>query len=95
MQENILKMLLKENHKISNSLKIDSTARFYIEVNEQDELIDLYKFININEIKYLVLGEGTNLVPPDFFDGIAIKPNFNDVLYDSNYQVKIKIKICH
>ena len=40
MQENILKMLLKENHKVSNSLKIDSTARFYIEVNEQDELID-------------------------------------------------------
>ena len=62
MQENILKMLLKENHKVSNSLKIDSTARFYIEVNEQDELIDLYKFINKNEIKYLVLGEGTNLV---------------------------------
>ena len=61
MQENILKMLLKENHKVSNSLKIDSTARFYIEVNEQDVLIDLYKFINKNEIKYLVLGEGTNI----------------------------------
>ena len=87
MQENILKMLLKENHKVSNSLKIDSTARFYIEVNEQDELIDLYKFINKNEIKYLVLGEGTNLVPPDFFDGIVIKPNFNEVLHDSNNKI--------
>ena len=80
-------MLLKENHKISNSLKIDSTARFYIEVNKQDELIDLYNFINKSEIKYLVLGEGTNLVPPDFFDGIVIKPNFNEVLHDSNNKI--------
>lgn len=87
MQENILKMLLKENHKISNSLKIDSTARFYIEVKKHDELIDLYKFINKNEIKYLVLGEGTNLVPPDFFDGIVIKPKFNEVLHDSNNKI--------
>ena len=50
MQENISKMLIKENHKISNSLKIDSTARFYIEVKKQDELLDLYKFINKNKI---------------------------------------------
>ena len=33
------------------------------------------------------MGEGTNLVPPDFFDGIVIKPNFNEVLHDSNNKI--------
>ena len=30
----------------------------------------------------MILGEGTNIIPPDFFDGVIIKPNFNNIKID-------------
>tara|TARA_B100000963_G_scaffold178030_1_gene154785 strand:+ start:4187 stop:5188 length:1002 start_codon:yes stop_codon:yes gene_type:complete len=77
-------MNILSNHNISNSLKIDSKCRFFVEINKVTEFENLYKFINEQNLPVLVIGEGTNIVPKDYFEGIVIKPIFNKVQYNSN-----------
>ena len=77
-------MNILSNHNISNSLKINSKCKFFIEINEVTQFEDLYKFVNEQKLPVLVLGEGTNIVPKDYFEGIVIKPIFNKVQYNTN-----------
>ena len=77
-------MNILSNHNISNSLKINSKCRFFIEINEVTQFENLYKFVNEQKLPVLVLGEGTNIVPKDYFEGIVIKPTFNKVQYNTN-----------
>ena len=75
-------MKIYHNSNISNSLKIASNAKYYIEVHHRDDLIELNQFILQKKLPVLVVGEGTNLVLPNFFEGIAVKPIFNNINYD-------------
>ena len=77
-------MNILSNHNISNSLKINSKCRFFIEINEVTQFENLYKFVNEQKLPVLVIGEGTNIVPKDYFEGIVIKPTFNKVQYNTN-----------
>ena len=77
-------MNILSNHNISNSLKIDSKCRFFVEIYKVTEFENLYKFINEQNLPVLVIGEGTNIVPKDYFEGIVIKPIFNKVQYNTN-----------
>tara|TARA_B100000945_G_C20395145_1_gene604430 strand:- start:545 stop:1546 length:1002 start_codon:yes stop_codon:yes gene_type:complete len=77
-------MNILSNHNISNSLKINSKCRFFIEINEVTQFENLCKFVNEQKLPVLVIGEGTNIVPKDYFEGIVIKPTFNKVQYNTN-----------
>ena len=74
-------MNIFENHKIENSLQIKSSCRFYVEINNKNEFNDLYVFISNKKLPVFILGEGTNIVPPEYYDGIIIKPLFNNIKY--------------
>ena len=65
-------MKIFQNHKITNSLKIDSISKFYVEINSKDEFLDLYEYMKDKDLDSLVIGEGTNLVPPNFFDVMCL-----------------------
>ena len=73
-------MNLEENFKISNSLKINSIADYGVCIGNLDELPALYAFIASSKTKYFILGEGTNLVPPNRYKGLVISLNFNSIL---------------
>ena len=72
-------MIVKENYPIENSLKLKSEARYFIELTEETDFNELSLFLKKNELPILVLGEGTNLVPPLFFNGIILKPLFPSI----------------
>ena len=65
-------MIVKENYPIENSLKLKSEARYFIELTEETDFNELSLFLKKNELPILVLGEGTNLVPPLFLSLIHI-----------------------
>ena len=65
-------MILKENYSIKNSLQINSVADYGAEINSIHDLDKLFKFINDKRLNYFILGEGTNLVPPSRYKGLAI-----------------------
>ena len=76
-------MNIFENHNIENSLQIKSSCRFYLEVSNKNEFNDLYVFISNKNLPVFILGEGTNIVPPEYYDGIIVKPLFNNIYYSN------------
>ena len=70
-------MIIEFNKPILNSLKLNSIAKESVLVSNIDDLHEVSRHINNNNLKYLILGEGTNIIPPEFFDGLIIKSNFN------------------
>ena len=81
-----------ENHslKAHNTFGIDAKAKYYFEFTE---LEDLQVFLNSNkswkEEKLIVLGEGSNILFMNDFDGLVIHPNvpgMNPVWEDRNHE---------
>ncbi len=77
-------MIVSKNININNSLKINSCAKLYTEISTKDDFIELYKYIKNNDLTYLVIGEGTNIVLPENFNGIVIALNFNELSFDND-----------
>lgn len=74
------------NLKQYNTYNIDTKTKFMAFPKTVDELISLLKYIKENNIKYFLLGNGSNIILPDEkFDGIVI--SFKDL---NNYEIKDK-----
>ena len=73
-------MILKENYSIKNSLQINSVADYGAEVNNLHDLDKLFIFINDKRLNYFILGEGTNLIPPSRYKGLAISYISDEIL---------------
>ena len=69
---------------INNSLRLNSIANYFIELNDKNDFIEFHKFIKIKNLPVLVIGEGTNVVLPDVYEGIVVKPNFNDINFNDD-----------
>ena len=78
-------MKILENYPVENSLQINSISKYYIEVENKDDFHKLHNFILKNNLPVLVVGECTNIVMPDFFDGIVVRPLFNNLNINKNY----------
>jgi len=59
-----------------NSLQIGVKAKYYIECKTDHDLEVAFKFIKKNKSKFLILGEGTNVVFTKPFAGLIIKNAF-------------------
>lgn len=83
---NKLNIEYKENVSLKNynTYKIDSTCDFIIFPKNEEELIAIIKELRNDKIKYLVLGNGSNIIfSKSRFDGVVIKlDNFNKVEYN-------------
>lgn len=57
-----------------NTYKLDVKARYLVFPKDYEEIGSLIKYINKNNIKYLVLGNGSNIIfLHDYYDGVIIK----------------------
>ena len=59
-----------------NSLQIAVNAKYYIECKTDSDIEEAFQFIKKNKIKFLILGEGTNIVFTKSFEGLIIKNLF-------------------
>lgn len=67
---------IKNNVKLSEytTFKIGGPAKFFVEVNSEDEIIKAINYAKNNNLKYFILGGGSNTLFNDRgFDGIIIK----------------------
>ena len=71
---------LKEN----NLLKIDSTAKFFIEIFDLEDLKNIQNFISTTKINFCILGEGSNVVLPNLLNKAVIKISFNKISIEDN-----------
>ena len=71
---------------INNSLRLNSIANYFIELTDKNDFIKLHKFIKNKNLPVLVIGEGTNVVLPDIFEGIkSCEKNNPNVLVNVFY----------
>jgi UDP-N-acetylmuramoylalanine--D-glutamate ligase/UDP-N-acetylmuramate--L-alanine ligase/UDP-N-acetylenolpyruvoylglucosamine reductase len=62
------------NLKELTTFRIGGPARYYAEVNNEDELLKVNKFANDNNLKIFILGGGSDILVSDKgFDGIVVK----------------------
>ena len=71
---------LKEN----NLLKIDSTAKFFIEIFDLEDLKNIQNFTSTKKINFCIIGEGSNVVLPDLLNKFVIKISFNEISIENN-----------
>ena len=67
-----------------NTYKVDATCDYLVFPKNESELIKILKEIKKNNLKYLILGNGSNIIlsKPNY-SGIIIKlDNLNDIKYD-------------
>ncbi len=79
-------IVTNKNLREFNSLKIAVKAKYYIECKTDRDLEVAFKFIKKNKIKFLILGEGTNVVFTKPFTGLIIK----NVFKKKKRSIKIK-----
>ena len=85
-----------------NSLQIAVNAKYYIECKTDSEIEQAFQFIKKNKIKFLILGEGTNVVFTKPYDGLIIKNSFkkekkiykNKVKVSSGYNWDRFVRFC-
>ena len=72
---------VKENIDLKsyNTYKLDVKAKVMVFPNSTDDLIKILNIINEFKSKYFVIGNGSNIILPEFYDGVIIKLNkFNN-----------------
>ena len=79
LQLNLSTMKIEENYRIHNSLQIHSVSDYGVTVNNLSELQTLHDFIESKKIDYFILGEGTNIIPPDRYKGLVVSLNFKSI----------------
>ena len=70
--------------KANNLLKIDSTAKFFIEIFDLEDLKNIQDFISPKKINFCILGEGSNVVLPNLLNKAVIKISFNEISIEDN-----------
>lgn len=64
----------EENLKKYTTYKIETTCKYLVMPDSTDNLIKLIKYLNNENIKYFIMGNGSNLIfKNNYFDGVIIK----------------------
>ena len=69
-----------------NTYRIDATCKYLVFPKNEEELINILKEIRKENTKYLILGNGSNVILDfDYYDGVIIKlDNLNSITYNGN-----------
>lgn len=86
MLNNICQIEENANLKDYNTYKIDTSTKYLAFPKNIDEIINLLKYIKDNNMKYFLLGNGSNIILPDEkFDGVVISfKNYNHYEINGN-----------
>ncbi len=76
--------IVEENYDLynNNTYKIHSICDYFIIVNNIVKLTRLIDYLKTNQIKYLVIGNGSNIILPEKYNGVVIKLDFNTIEYN-------------
>jgi len=62
-----------------NTFGVESTARWYVEINHENELLELFNDEKWKGLSRLILGGGSNMLLTNDFDGLVIKINIQGI----------------
>lgn len=67
-------MIIKENVLLSEltTMRVGGVARYVIELADRNDVVDAVDFANMRSLPIFVLGDGTNVLAPDKYDGVVL-----------------------
>jgi UDP-N-acetylmuramate dehydrogenase len=68
-----------------NTFGIDVSARYFVEIGHEDELVELFMDPQWQHIQRLVLGGGSNMLMVKDFDGLVIRINIRGIEHRINH----------
>ena len=68
----------------NNTYRLHSNCDYFMIVNDVVKLINLINYLNKNNIKYFIIGNGSNIILPDEYKGVVIKLDFNKIEYNGH-----------
>src|ERR1700712_2319633 len=68
-----------------NTFGIDVSAKYFVEINSPEELIELFMDPQWLEMERLVLGGGSNMLFRKDFDGLVIRMNIRGIDHRINH----------
>ena len=68
-----------------NTFGIDVSAKYFVEINHQDELVELFMDPQWLQVERLVLGGGSNMLFVKNFDGLVIRMNIRGIEHRINH----------
>lgn len=81
----VCKFLENENLKNYNTYKLECTCSYIAFPSTIEELTNLLNILRKHKIKWFVLGNGSNVILPSYYNGVIIKlSNFNKCKIDGN-----------
>ena len=80
-------MIVEKNSSINNSLGISSKCKYLLTLESENDFDKLKDFLSNNNEKIYIVGEGTNLVLPNYYDGIIIRANFDTLIEDKTNNI--------
>ena len=91
----ICKIIKSENIKKYNTYKLDCSCKVIIFPSTIEELKDSLNIIKKNKSKWFILGNGSNIILPKYYDGVIIKLdnlnkctiNDNNIYVESGYML--------
>lgn len=78
------KVIKDANLKNYNTYKLDVKCKYLIEVDDYNSLKELINHLKEKEIKYFIIGNGSNLILPLYYDGVVIKLKLSDISIKNN-----------
>ena len=72
---NIKDIIIEENVSLKkyNTYKIEAKAKYLINVLTKESLIEVLKYLKKENMAYFILGNGSNIIMDNYFDGAIIK----------------------
>jgi len=68
-----------------NTFGIDVSAKYFVEIGHEDELVELFMDPQWQQIERLVLGGGSNMLFVNDFDGLVIRMNIRGIEHRINH----------
>src|ERR1700744_3077279 len=69
-----------------NTFGIDANARYFVEIDHADDLVELFMDAQWHSIDRLVLGGGSNLLLTKDFEGLVIRMNIRGIEHRINHE---------
>lgn len=68
-----------------NTYRINGKCAYFIEVNTKEELIKVLKYLKQENITYFIIGNGSNIIIDDYYNGAIIKlTGLNEIVIDKD-----------
>ena len=93
------------NLKRYNTYRLETICKYLVIPKDKEELRELLKYLNINSIKHIVIGGGSNIIfKDDYYDGIVIslsnlnkkEINNNIIEVEAGYSLqKLALEVCN